>query len=422
MAHVVCSSRRFVGFASLSLLLASGSAWAGTVLSSGEAPAQGAPFSFVMTGADIPTLGEWAVLALLLLMGAHAVGRLRKNGALVGAGLGLLLLLVSSGGLLAVGGLAGANHDPATMLGSPQGHSRRVSVNLTADAGQTITGMNVHYRKAGGAWKTATGAAAPTQTCPSCWAGTLDTTGYAVGDTVQYYFEALVGGAPVFAYKDPAAACDAAHFGSDCTGAVTCDVDHGSCAEGSCYGTAGDGHCTACTGNWALPDCTTCTAEYTGADCTTCASGFFLSTGECVDSCEYMNLASGECVDNCCLNQVADPCEPSPYPWIHGTTCLAACPAGTCQSISGFCVDAADLVLDFDPLCSQHGAVDPATCTCACDPGFYGRSCQHDQPDMDHCNAHGTWNAGTGTCTCDQGVFECYTGDACEDSVTCNNQ
>jgi len=181
--------------------LDSGSAWASTALTASEAEAQASPFSFVMSAADIPTLGEWALIVLMVAMAAYAFRRLRRGGVLMGAALGLLLLLTASGALLAVGGLASAVHEPDTMLGAPVGHSRSVSVSLTADAGQAVTGMNVHYRKSGDAsWKVATGAAAPTGGCPACWAATMNTTGWNVGDTIQYYFEAIVGGASTFAY------------------------------------------------------------------------------------------------------------------------------------------------------------------------------------------------------------------------------
>ena len=243
-----------------SVLLMGGSAWAGTDLSASEAAAQASPFSFVMSAADIPTLGEWAVIVLMVLMGAFAFRRLRRSGALMGAGLGVLVLLVSSGALLALNGLASAVHDPATMLGAPQGHSRSVSVSLVPDAGQTVTGMTVHYRRVGDAsWKEAAGAAAPSGGCPACWAATMDTTGWNVGDTVEYYFEAIVGGASTFAYlttscaqpANPAngtyAACDPTASGGTCL--LTC---------GAGYTKSGDATCTA--GSW---DTQTCDPETT---------------------------------------------------------------------------------------------------------------------------------------------------------------
>jgi hypothetical protein len=156
-----------------------------------------------MTTADIPTLGEWAVIVLMLAMGAFAFRRLRKRGVLMGAALGLVALVAASGALFAVGGLASAVHDPDTMLAAPNGHLRQVSVRLTAGAGQTVTGMAVHYRKTGDAsWKVTTGTAAPTGGCPNCWAATMDTTGWVAGDTIEYYFKGIVGGTSSFVYED----------------------------------------------------------------------------------------------------------------------------------------------------------------------------------------------------------------------------
>lgn len=379
-------------------------------VSTGEAAAQGAPFSFVMTAADVPTLGEWAVITLLVLMAVYAALRLRKHPAMMRAGLGLLVLVSTSTLIAGLGGsaLSVASHDPATMLGAPQGHSRQVSVRLEAEAGQAVSGMTVHYRKAGGAWKLVAGAAAPTQACPDCWAATMDTTGWIIGDVVEYYFESIAAGSSAFVYRHPcsehgsfaggtctcdagyagascdgcafgyhaypdcvddpcvpdpcnghgtcdggtctcaegyhgadcgfscsdgtkngdeigtdcggatclACVCDSAHYGPDCAAEVTCDTSHGTCSAGSCYGTAGNGHCDSgsCGTGWAGADCDTCASGYYGATCAACP------TCGANQVCNDGKTGTGACV-----------CAPGyTGPTCSGQTCVAWRQTGEC--------------------------------------------------------------------------------------------
>jgi hypothetical protein len=132
-----------VVLASVFALLVAGSANAATTaVSLTEAAAQGGAFSFLVTAADIPTLGEWAVISLLVLMAAYAVWRLRKNPAMARGALSVLVLISSS---VLVAGVAGsalsvAGHDPATMLSATVNHARTVTARLEPEAGKTVTG------------------------------------------------------------------------------------------------------------------------------------------------------------------------------------------------------------------------------------------------------------------------------------------
>ena len=328
------------------------SAWAATGTSASEATAQASPFSFVMSAADIPTLGEWAAVVLLLTMTVYAFRRLRQRRALPAAILAVLLL-TSSGALLALGGLASSLHDPATMLGTPRGHSREVTVSLTAELGQTVTGMSVHYRRSGDvSWREATGSAAPTGGCPDCWAATMDTNGWGVGDTIEYYFEAVVGGISSFAYRktscgqpaNPAhgsyTACDPTDSGGTCTL---------SCASG--YSKTGDATCTE--GAWDTPSCTpdpcsqptnpahgnyaSCNPTLSGGSCAlACASGYTKS-GDA--TCTAGSWDSQTCNPNPC-SQPSNPahgsyasCNPTP----SGDTCTLTCASGYTRSGNATC-------------------------------------------------------------------------------------
>ena len=53
------------------------------------------------------------------------------------------------------------------------------------------------------------------------------------------------------------AECLETRWGGACDGTVTCDTANGTCAAGTCYGTAGNGHCTTCNPGYLDDDCTT---------------------------------------------------------------------------------------------------------------------------------------------------------------------
>jgi hypothetical protein len=103
----------------------------GSVLSSAHVLAmQNPPIVWTITYApqatSVPTLSEWALLTLVLLMAAFAVYTLRKRGA--GAGPLASVLLVSA---LALGGIAGNK-----MLNDARATPRSA---MTSDSGGTVT-------------------------------------------------------------------------------------------------------------------------------------------------------------------------------------------------------------------------------------------------------------------------------------------
>jgi hypothetical protein len=63
------------------------------------------------------------------------------------------------------------------------------------------------------------------------------------------------------------------------------------------------------------------------------------------------------------------------------------------------------------PVCNGHGAVDPVTARCVCEPGFVGERCGTKLCTHDGACGHGVCNAGL--CVCDPG----FSGDACTQRV-----
>ena len=411
--------------------MASGQAWATTVVSTAEASAQGAPFSFVMSAADIPTLGEWAAILLMLVMGAYAVRRLRRSGVLAG-GVLALLVLASSSALLAVSALSNATHDPATMLAAPLGHFRDASVSLTPSAGQTVTAMTLHYRKAGGAWRSATGAA-DASACPDCWTATMDTTGWLVNDVVHYYFEATAGGVATFVHRDPcgdhgaftngACVCNTGWAGTLCT---TCDTGSGyGMFEGLCalpddaVHCSGHGTAKVAGGNII---CNPCDTGYAGARCATCAVNYGLYNGACV------------------LPNNATHCSSHGTASVSGGNVVCACSTGwagadcsNCDTANGYGLYNGACVLPNDNAhCDGHGtaSVSNGNVVCACQAGYAGATCNAcdtgymgypscvDDPCIpDPCNGHATsCNQSNGACTCASGYHGATCAFACNDS------
>lgn len=251
--------------ASALVLLAGGSASASTGVSMTESEALAGAWTFVIA-APIPTLGEWAMIALLVLMGVVALWQLRRRPNLIGAALGLLALC--SAGVLVAGiassPLGVAGHEPSvtikgqTMrspLSPPAGTaSVQIVAELEAEPGNLITGATLHYQKAGDAsWQTTPGATWGQPDCSNCWAADLPLAGYVEQDEVRYFLSvAFDAGDDAFLFDGdtPVGAC----LGVDC-GAK------GSCVDGDCH----------CAPGWAGASCGECAEDFTpsgdGTDC-----------------------------------------------------------------------------------------------------------------------------------------------------------
>ena len=262
MDRVVKGTRALRGVFVSSVLLAGGTAFASTAVTLTESNAAAGAWSFTM-GAAIPTLGEWAVIVLLGVMGAVALWQLRKRPGMASAGAALLVLTLTGGLIagIATSPLGVAGHEPtATVNGQtmrsplipPTGSaSVQIVAQLEAEPSETVTGMTLHYQKEGdGSWQTVTGAQWGLPTCANCWAADLPLAGYAEGDSIRYFVSAqfaTAGDAYLFDGESPANTCAPV----DCS-------DNGECLDGTCVcdeGYAGVA-CDACdTGYEGYPAC-----------------------------------------------------------------------------------------------------------------------------------------------------------------------
>jgi hypothetical protein len=337
---------------------------------------------------DIPTLAEWALIALMLLMAAYAVWRLRRSPALVQLALALPFFLF--GGALIAGlgscplGIAG--HEPGDEVDGrtmrsplqPDAGSSAATIvaQLEAEVGATLTGVAVHYRKAGGAWASTDASAAVTGPCAGCWSATLPLGGVVAGDTVEYHLEATFQSDPsAYLYdgaKDPcptmdcgshgacedwACACDAGwdgaacdqcaggYYGSSCSACPSCG-SHGACNDGL----GGNGQCACATG-WAGASCNTCASNYYGSSCAACPSCG--SHGTCNDGLG----GDGQCA--CATGWAGARC----------TTCASNYYGATCAAC---------------PSCGSHGSCNDGlggNGACVCSSGYHGATCQYSCSD-----------------------------------------
>jgi uncharacterized protein DUF1566/exosortase sorting signal-containing protein len=223
--------------------------------------------------ADIPTLAEWALILLMLLMAAYAVWHLRKNPVMQRMAMGLFV--VSFGGVVIAGiatsPLGVASHEPASEVGGQTMRSplypdtgvsaTSITAQIQDDASAAPTGVSLHYRKAGGTWATVAGTAAA-GLCADCYAADLPLGAFAEGDAIEYYLAVDTTAGPTsYLYDgaqdmcqgvdcgangtclDGACVCDTPYHGADCTALCDDGIENGdeegldcggSCAEG-CY-------------------------------------------------------------------------------------------------------------------------------------------------------------------------------------------
>jgi hypothetical protein len=252
--------RGFRALLSLLVPLASGSALASTAVTLTEDNAAAGAWAFAM-GAPIPTLAEWAMIVLLVAMGALALWQLRKRPGFAGAGLALLTLTLTGALVagIATSPLGVAGHEPGAEVNGQTMRSPlipgagttsvQIVAQLEADPGDTITGMTLHYQKTGDpSWQTVAGAVWGLPTCTNCWAADLPLVGYTETDPIRYFVSAAfatAGDAYLFDGESPANACSGVDCGAkgECLdGACVCDEGyHGDACELSCSDGAKNG-------------------------------------------------------------------------------------------------------------------------------------------------------------------------------------
>jgi hypothetical protein len=283
----------------------------------------------------IPTLAEWALIALVLLMIAVAARRLRRDPGLAGAALGLLVLL--GGGALIAGiatsPLGVAGHDPAAELGErtmrgplqPDTGTPAVSIaaRLQADPGVTVTGMTLHHRLAGGAWLTLAGAAAASL-CERCWTAELPLAAFAAGDVIEYYLEVSTDRGAAFLYDGA----------QDLCADVSCGTNE-ACLDGACL----------------------CATGFAGAACDACAPGYH--GAGCEHAC-HDALMNGAEADVDCGGPCPVRCSPDFVGWLGG-----APPGQTTQLAHTGSFGMSGRLLRRLCATGRHGP----TCQFACDDG-----------------------------------------------------
>ena len=336
--------------------------------------------------ADIPTLAEWAIILLALLMAGGALWHLRKRQAL-GRGLAMVFVLVTGGALvagIATSPLGVAEHEPGEIVGGAPMRSPlqpdagtatvRVVAEITAADSGAPASARLHYRLAGGVWADVAAEPAPDR-CASCWGAELPLDGVSTGDRVAYYFSATTASAGTGYLFDAA---------NDVCAGVACG-DHGRCLLGSC----------SCDTGWGSAACDACAEGYHGATCAPCPDCG--SHGGCDDG------LGGDGLCDCDAGWTGSTCAACVTNF-YGPTC-AACPS--CGS-HGDCDDG----LGGDGQCDCDAGWTGATCA-ACATNYYGPTCAA----CPSCGSHGDCDdgpSGDGQCDCDAG----WTGPTCATCLT----
>lgn len=224
--------------------------------------------------------------------------------------------------------------------------------------------------------------------------------------------------------------CDTSHYGAACASAVTCNVNHGTCAPTTCSSTKGNGHCSTCSPGWTLAsDCTDCDVNHFGSTCTAITCD--ISHGTCEPA-----TCSGTKGNGACSTCVAGFRGPTCGTAITCNTTHGTCSVGPCSGPSGTgncsACDATHFGLDCtnNVTCSAaHGICAPANCSginnkglcSSCDAPHFGLDCTnnvtcsttHGVCSLTNCS--GVRN--TGHCSsCDAAHF----GLDCTTNVTCS--
>lgn len=197
--------------------------------------------------------------------------------------------------------------------------------------------------------------------------------------------------------------CDAAHWGTSCSEAVTCNLAHGTCLSPTCNGTTGTGHCSTCLQGFNGPTCSlanTCNINHGTCSPTTCSGP--AGNGHCSACSPGWELAS-----DCTY------CDASHF----GSTCAAI----TCNTNHGTCAPTACSGAKGNGHCStcSTGWTLASDCT-DCDANHFGSTCIPTSCNLNHGSCESTTCSGTkgnGACsTCLAG----FHGPTCGAAITCN--